>query len=261
MAKVLITGAAGTVGNVLRRGLVRPGRTITMTDRLPVAGDDSVLVTDLEDLESTVSVTRGIDTIVHLAGVPDEAPFEALSRGNLTVTYNIYEAARINAVRRVIYASSHHVIGMYERSRPVDADTRFAPDSLYAATKVFGEALGSVYSAKYGIQVVNVRIGSFQPRPRDSRQLQTWLSPADAVTLFDRAIDAGIEGEIVVYGVSANAGRWWSDQSAEALGYHPADDASKFAQEVDPEPYPTDRQGGVFTLPTYKGSAPQVDQT
>ena len=252
MTSVLITGAAGTIGRVLSAGLHRPGRTLTLTDR---AASPGVLAADLADLDSAVEVSRGIDTIVHLAGVPDEAPFDALSRGNLTVTYNVFEAARLNGVGRVVFASSHHVIGMYERGHPVDESSALAPDSVYAATKVFGEAVGAVYSAKFGVSVVNVRIGSFQPEPRDTRQLQTWLSHADAVTLFDRAIDAKIDGLLTVYGVSDNSGRWWSDRSALALGYHPGDDAAAFAESIAPERTPTDRQGGIFTLPTYRGSA------
>jgi len=179
-----------------------------------------------------------------------------LSLANMTVTYNVFEAARINRVRRIVYASSAHVVGMYQRGIPLTVSAQAAPDSVYAATKLFGESVGFVYAAKHGLEVVNIRIGSFQPAPADARQLQTWLSYPDAISIFDRALEAKVTGSVTIYGGSANTGRWWSDEGYDELGYSPIDDAAAFEATVPAEMFPTDWQGGVFSLPWYTGSGP-----
>jgi uronate dehydrogenase len=257
MPTILITGAAGDVGTVLCEGLRQPGRTLKPTDRLLPAETghaQNFTICDLGDLDAVVELTRGVDTIVHAAGIPDEAPFELLSHANMTLTYNIFEAARISGVRRVIYASSAHVVGMYKRGVPLTVNTPPAPDSMYAVTKLFGESVGAVYSAKHGIEVVNVRIGSFRPSPEDKRQLQTWLSHRDAVSLFDGAIEADVTGSVVIYGGSANTGRWWSEEGYDEFGFSPVDNAASFAPGVPDERFPSEWQGGVYSLPWYNGS-------
>lgn len=173
---------------------------------------------DLRELDQLIALANGADTIVHVAGIPDEAPFAALNASNIVATFNVFEAARIIGVQRVVYASSAHVVGMYPKSYVVTVDTSPAPDSLYAATKLFGESLGDLFNAKYGISVVNLRIGSFRPAPQNSRQLHTWLSHRDAITLFDRAIRADVDGVVTAYGVSNNSrSSWPHDQISNAF--------------------------------------------
>lgn len=257
MARVLITGAAGRFGAVIRKGLGDAGHHVYLTDLVPIEGEPGSTQGDLADLSVALRVVRDADVVVHTAGIPDEAPFERLLTSNMLATHNVFEAARVNGVPRVVFASSAHVIGLYPRTQPLDELVPPRPDSLYGVTKVFGEALGRLYAEKFGLEVICLRIGSFRPRPEDVRQLSTWLSPRDAVHLVDRCIEAAPAGFSIVYGVSANTGRWWTDATAGRIGYAPVDDAETFRAQVDgarPQPGAS-FQGGIFSEPNYRGGA------
>lgn len=260
MNRVLITGAGGRFGAVMRTGLARPGRIIHSSDivAIPEAADGELVSRgDLSDLGVALEVVRDVDAVLHTAGIPDEAPFDDLMESNIRATYNVFEAARRNGVPRVIFTSSAHVVGFYPRSQPVDEHDPPRPDSLYGVTKVFGEGIGSLYSSKYGLDVACLRIGSFRKEPEDTRQLSTWLSPRDAVHLVDRCLDAERLGFTIVYGLSDNSTKWWSDSTSHILGFHPVDDAADFAQAVhDAEPRSGDAwQGGIFAEQSYEGGA------
>ena len=260
---IAVTGADGRMASALRPSLrSRYGRVVlhsreAITDLGP---NETSVVGDLTDLSSVVAAFTGADSVVHLGGIADEVDPMELVHSNIVGTLNAYEAARTCSVARFIYASSHHVIGFYPAEETATTDSPPRPDSFYAVTKVYGEALGRLYSDKHKLEVICLRIGAFQPVPRTSRQLRAWLSPGDAVQLVERSLDApGIEF-LVVYGVSANAeGRWTLGESARRIGYAPQDDASSAAVDLDglrKTKQPTDRfHGGVFTLPTYRAGS------
>ncbi|MFE4951088.1 NAD-dependent epimerase/dehydratase family protein [Leifsonia sp. NPDC056665] len=258
MKRVLLTGASGRLGTVLSAGLPSADRQLVRTDRLakaPLEGLGEVLDCDLTDLNRTTDLLTGADVVVHCAGIPDEATFDVLRDSNVTATYNVFEAARVAGVKRVIYASSAHVVGLYLPGKQLDPNSPPAPDSVYAATKLFGESVGSVYATKHSITVVNVRIGSFRPRPENSRQLSTWLSPRDAVQLFNRAIRAETTGVVTVYGVSANSRSWWPTDGADRIGYSPEDSADDYDGLVPVDPDSLMWQGGIFARTDYAGGA------
>jgi uronate dehydrogenase len=204
---------------------------------------------------------EGVDAVVHLAAIPHEAAFDDILTGNITTTYSVFGAARRTGVRRVVFASTNHVIGFYPRGHTVDQDDPVRPDTFYGASKAFGEALGRLYADKYGLEVVCLRIGSFAERPTTWRQLSIWLSPRDCVQLVRCCLDADAVGFQIVYGVSANTRSWWKDDAAARLGYQPQDNAEEFALKIE-EPPPeaasrlADRlQGGSFVEqdPTNRG--------
>jgi uronate dehydrogenase len=173
--------------------------------------------------------------VVHLAGIPGEAPFPDILAANIEGGYRLYEAARAAGVRRVVYASSNHAVGFSER--PADGgtlsvETEQRPDTYYGLSKCFGENLASLYADRHGIETVSLRIGSFTAAPRTVRHLATWLSPGDCVRLVHAALTAPVAGHTVVYGISANTRAWWDLASARALGYQPQDDAEPFAAEL-----------------------------
>lgn len=179
--RVLITGAAGRIGRTLRDGLAGRYALLRLADiaQQDEAGTGEELVTcDVADMAAVERAVAGIDVIVHLAAVPDEDDWDRLLPANISGTYNLFEAARRAGVRRVIFASSNHAVGFHRRARPLDEHDVPRPDSRYGVTKVFGEAVGRLYADKHGMQVASLRIGSFQERPRDRRQLMTWISPA-----------------------------------------------------------------------------------
>jgi uronate dehydrogenase len=191
--------------------------------------DESALVADLLDCGRLDEAVKGIDSIVHLAGVPREAEWAKILPNNIAGTYNLFEAARKAGVRRVLFASSNHAIGFYRADREVDGIAPVRPDSRYGVSKVFGEALGRLYADKHGIEVACLRIGSFRKEPENARQLSTWISHSDMVRLVIACLDAPKFHFAVLYGVSANARRKWWDDAQRQLGYMPQDNAEAFA--------------------------------
>jgi uronate dehydrogenase len=265
MKRVLITGAAGGIGSVLRAGLRGRYPLLRLLDRRPVdaagAGAESV-VADLDDFAAAEAATRGIDCVVHLAGVPREAPWDDILRSNIAATYNVFEAARRNEVERIVFASSNHVMGYYPVGCRIDATMPPRPDSRYGLSKVFGEALGRLYADKHGMSVACMRIGSFRDRPRKARELRTWISHRDMVQLVTRSIEAPAFHFLVVYGVSANTRREWHDDATRLIGYQPQDDAEAFAAELedklDPEGPARDFQGGEFCAMEFDGDPDRI---
>jgi uronate dehydrogenase len=235
---VLVTGAAGRIGTVLRGGLPERGWAVRCLDAMPVAdvrpGEEHVAA-DVTDLASMVAATTGASAVVHLAGIATESTWPAISSANIDGTYCVLEAARRAGVSRVVLASSNHATGYTPRPdsgllREEDAPPR--PDTYYGVSKVAMEALGSLYVDRYGLDVVCLRIGSAFAEPTTTRQLSTWLSPADTVSLVDAALTAPSPGFSVVWGVSANTRNWWDLTAARALGYDPADDAEVYAEAL-----------------------------
>ena len=256
MKKILITGAAGDVGGHLRRELA--GRyALRLSDIRPVADladGEEFIRGDCAKLSDMLRVTKGVDAVIHLGGFSVEGDWDTILRANIVGTYNVFEAARRNGVRRMVFATSNHAVGFYDRDETIDHRVYPRPDSRYGVSKVFGEALGSLYADKYGMEVVCVRIGNVNPKPMDKRRLSIWLSPRDLAQLVSIAIDRpGIRFEIV-YGVSGNRRSWYDNANAERLGYAPQDDSEPYAEEVlknekpGADPRTEKYQGGTFVL-------------
>ncbi|SFL91601.1 NAD-dependent epimerase/dehydratase family protein [Geodermatophilus ruber] len=263
-APVLLTGAAGRIGTVLRGGLPERGWALRSLDVVPVTDarpGEEQLVADVTDLVAMEDAAQGASAVVHLAGISGESTWAAISHANIEGTYSVLEAARRAGISRVVLASSNHATGYTPRPaegllREEDAPPR--PDTYYGVAKVAMEALGSLYADRYGMDVVCLRIGSAFPEPTSTRMLSTWLSPADQVSLVDAALSAPSPGFAVVWGVSANTRSWWDPAAARALGYEPADDAEAFAAALivaEGEPDLSDPVhrlvGGQYTLPSF----------
>jgi uronate dehydrogenase len=266
MTRVLITGAAGEIGTVLRAGLRGRYPLLRLADARAMspadAGEETVLA-DLAELPAALRVTEDINCVVHLAGVPREAPWEQILANNIVATYNIFEAARRNRVKRVIFASSNHAVGYYRVGRKLGATEPPRPDTRYGASKVFGEALGRLYADKHGVSVACLRIGSFRARPRNARELRTWISHRDTVQLVQRCIDAASLHYLVAYGVSANTRRQWHDDAAHSIGYRPMDDAEAYAADVSGKTElpgaASEFHGGQFCALEFDGDPHAID--
>src|SRR5215467_10604993 len=205
-------------------------------------------------MPDALKITKGVDAVVHLGGYSVEGPWKVIHEANIVGCYNVFEAARKNKVKRILFATSNHAVGFYRRDETIDHRVYPKPDSRYGVSKVFGEALGSLYADKYGMEVVCMRIGNVNPRPMDKRRLSIWLSPRDLAQLVSIAIDRpGIRFEIV-YGVSGNRRSWYDNANAERLGYQPQDDSEPYAEEVlgntipGADPRTEKYQGGTFVL-------------
>jgi len=262
MPTILITGAAGRIGSMLRPRLARPGRTLRLLDiaDLTAGPGEEAVRADATDLAAMTAACQGADAVIHLAGIATEAPWERILAVNIESTYAAFEAARRAGVPRVIFASSNHAVGFTPRAAFPVPDYAFpAPDTYYGVSKVTGEALAALYHHRYGLDTICLRILSCFEKPHSARALSTWLSPDDAGRLFDACLTAGKPGFRVAYGVSANTrGGWVSLAEARALGYEPQDDAEAYAAEViaehgepDPASPVFGRLGGEFTLPEY----------
>ena len=253
----LVTGAAGRVGRCVVAGLLGRVGLLRVADlAAPELGDapaDAVesAAFDVRDLAACVEAMRGVDGVVHLAGIPDEADFDDLVDTNIIGTHRVLEAARRTGVRRVVVASTNRTTGFYPVATEVDPAMPPRPDSFYAVSKVAVEALGHLYVDKFGLEVVNVRIGSYDEQPRNVRHLSTWLSPADCVAAFVAAMTAPQVRYATFYGVSNNTRRFWSLDAGAALGFHPVDDAESFAASLPPESGPFEHQSGSFTAADY----------
>jgi uronate dehydrogenase len=259
---VLLTGAAGGLGTLMRNLLPAFGYELRLLDVRPIEGDPDAVTADLADKKAVREAVRGVDAIIHLAGISLEAPFEKILKANIEGTYNLYEAAREEGVGRIVFASSNHAVGFTPRPQgdtPLDSsklipiDTPRRPDTFYGLSKSFGEDLAQLYWDKHGLETVSVRIGSCFPEPTSVRMLSIWMSPADGARLFHAALTAENVGHTVVYGSSANSRLWWDLSTARALGYEPQEDSEPYAEkliaeqgELDPENIAHASLGGHF---------------
>jgi uronate dehydrogenase len=243
---VLLTGAAGTIGQALMHRLPVFGWDLRPFDREPIPGGIVGDVTRPADLDAAMA---GAEAVVHLAGMPTEAPWPVIREANIEGTLQVFEAARRAGVPRVVYASSNHAVGFTPLADDLPADLPPRPDTLYGVSKVFGEALGRYYVDRYGMRVACLRIGTFEDRPSHPRSLLTWLSPDDAARLVDACLRSPSLEYALVWGISANTRRAWSLAAGRALGYEPHDDAEDHLAEIpDAEPHPSDIYlGGGFT--------------
>ena len=235
MKRLLLTGAAGNIATAVRPVLRELAEEVVLTDRAAperVEAGERFVAADLADPAPWEGLAAGCEAVLHLGAVPDEAPFAVLAGPNLHGAFHVYDAARRAGVRRVVVASSGRATGFYPVGERLDGDAVPRPDGLYAATKAYSEALGRMYAAKFGLEVVALRIGTFEERPHSERDLSTWLSHDDARRLVRAALTGPVDGFLCVYGVSANTRGWWDLPAS--LGYAPQDDAEAYAGDVTP---------------------------
>ena len=259
--KVLVTGAAGTIGRITCAGLAARGWKGRGLDQAPLDGVDGLadppVVADVQDAAAVRKAMAGVEAVVHLAGIATEAPWDEIRDANIDGTFQVFDAARREGVRRIVYASSNHAVGYTPRAELVGVDVRPRPDTYYGVSKVLGEALGSLLADRYGLAVVCLRLGSWKQYPETVPELSSWLSPADGVRLISAALTAPDVGFAVVYGISANTRAWWDLAPARALGYLSVDDAEEYADRVlaadpaDPADPDGSRIGGPYTGPGF----------
>lgn len=248
--KVLITGAAGNLGCKLVDHFTLLQFSLTLLDCVAASG---VITADLSRWnEDWAQHFSGVDIVVHLAGNPVAYhDWPQLIRPNIDAVMNTFEAAARYGVRRVIFASSNHVMGGYqdEPDCPITEDLsprpglRYVADGAerfsgaYAASKLFGEQLGRHYAAVRGLQVIAIRIGwvwrginepTHLPDERGEWFRQMWLSDRDYLQLMTCAVTASLtEPFQIVNGMSANTGsRWDLSRVREKIGYEPQDDVT-----------------------------------
>jgi uronate dehydrogenase len=226
--RVLITGAAGAIGTALRDGLRSEWRHLRLTDMKTAANlppNEEMIVADISDRAAIERMMDGVQAVVHLAGVGGEYTLEDLFRVNARGVFDVFEAARLAGVKRIVYASSNHAFGCYPISEQVSPALPPRPDSLYGTFKAWGETMLRCYFDRHGIRSVSLRIGTYRPLPIDQRSLATWLSPADVAQLVDKSLRHADPGCLVVNGYSNNTRIKTFDPNWGFLRYHPTDNA------------------------------------
>jgi len=249
--KVLITGSSGLIGSVLNRLLSDTFEFSGLDLHRPDKANIPTLITDGADLDAMMPAFRGIDAVIHLAasaaintGWPD------ILKNNISMTHNVYEAARQQGAKRIVFASSNHVVGNFEMDEPyarikdgdyegltpdgferVDHTVPIRPDSDYGVSKAFGEGVGRYYHEHFGLEVACLRIGTVNRKnsPAGStRSFATWLSYRDLAQLVKQCLTQPLGFEIF-YGVSDNTWRFWdTDYAKKNIGYSPLDNAEDY---------------------------------
>lgn len=259
MQKLVLTGAAGALGSVLREPLSRLCDHLLSTDiAAPPARlhpNETYSQADLGQMDQIEPLLDGADMVVHFGSIADEAPFAQILHSNILSAYNIWEAAHRHGVRRIVFASSVHAVGMHETNAGIDLDAPHRPDTYYGLAKCFAEDLARMAWEKRGIECVAIRIFSCNPEPGNARALGTWLSYPDLIQLVERAIDTPTVGYTAIFGVSANTRAPVDNGKAAFLGYQPKDNAEYKAAELlakagplDPQDPQHMRLGGPFAI-------------
>jgi uronate dehydrogenase len=235
MKKIVLTGAAGRLGSHLREPLSKMADLLVSTDLADGVGTlyagETYVKADLASLDQMMDVLKGADMVVHFGAIGDEAPFDAILQSNIIGAYNVWEAAYKNGVRRVVYASSIHAVGMHPKNEFIGTDAPHRPDTYYGLAKCFAEDLASLYWDKRGVESVCMRILS-AANVGNPRAVGSWLSYDDLIQLVTRAIDTPVTGFAVIYGVSNNDRAPVDNAKASFLGYRPKDNAEQFAAEA-----------------------------
>ncbi len=254
--RLLLTGAAGNLGKELRPRLKAYCDTLRLSHRRdfgPAAEGEEIMLAALQDKAQMLDLLKGVDAVVHMGGVSTEQSWGEILAGNIVGMVNLYESARLNGVKRIVFASSNHVTGFYRQDEVVSPLDPARPDGFYGLSKAFGEDLAQLYWNKHGVETVSLRIGSSFAEPKDRRMLATWMSFDDTERLVVAALTAPVVGHSIIYGMSDNARRFWDNTPARHIGYRPQDSSETFRpavegrqQTLDMSDPATIYQGGTF---------------
>lgn len=245
MKKLVLTGAAGRLGSYLREPLSKMCDALVSTDLADDVGKlypgETYVKADLSSLDAMLELLKDADMVVHFGAIGDEAAWDDILQSNIIGAYNVWEAAYRNGVKRVVYASSVHAVGMHKKTDTIGLDAPHRPDTYYGLAKCFCEDLASLYWDKRGVESVCMRIFSCA-QANNARSIGTWLSYDDLIHLVERSIDSPVVGFSIVYGISNNDRAVVDNSKAGHLGYRPKDNAEVFAKEVFADTPPLDNK-------------------
>ena len=254
--KLLLTGAAGQLGRELRPRLKAYCDVLRVSDQndLGVAAvGEETQTADLANASDMQTLLKDVNAVVHLGGVSTEQAWAPILASNIVGMVNLYEAARLQGTKRIVFASSNHVTGFYRQDEVIDNKMPPKPDGFYGLSKAFGEDVAELYWARWGIETVSIRIGSALSAPKDRRMLSTWISLDDLERLVVSALTAPIVGHTIIFGMSDNQTSWWDNTHAKHIGYRALDSSDVFRHEVEARQPHIDRhdkaalfQGGAF---------------
>jgi uronate dehydrogenase len=262
--RIGITGGSGSVGTALRQVLSErfaAVRIIDLQEPADLRPNETFVAADMSALAQLTPALAGLDGVIHLASLRTERGLAETLHVNVLGASNLYEAARLNGIGRVVLGSSNHAMGLYRRERKIAPYDQMRPDSLYGLSKCWAELTGGLYFDKAGIRTLSIRIGNAEERPHNPRSLKIWISPRDLAQLCVIGLTHPDIDCTIVYGVSAGDGGWYDNSEAERLGYRPADRIADFATpealsgpEKTGNPVADAYQGGGFATLNHDGT-------
>ena len=246
--KVALSGADGQLGQFLRPRLLAQGvdlRSAGFHALQPLHPGEDLTHGNLREPENVDRLLENVDVLVHMAGTSVERPLPEIIDNNLVALHAVYEGARRHGVKRVVFASSNHSIGMHQVTEKLALECDFRPDGFYGLSKMWGEGLARLYWDKH------VRIGSALDRPTELRHLSTWFGLEDLMQFIDCCIRTPDVGFLTAWGVSNNTRSYWTPTGCARLGYAPKQNSEDFAADILRQPNPLDAigqryQGGSF---------------
>jgi uronate dehydrogenase len=234
MKTILMTGAAGRIGTFMRAELAGKYK-LRLSDIQPVKNlkpGETFMRADISNMKDALRITKGVDAVVHFGGQSGEHDWEHILNANIIGFHNTLEAARRNGVKRFLVATSNHAVGFYPAKQTIDHTVYPKPDSRYGVSKVFNEALSSLYADRYGMEMFCMRIGNVNTAPIDRRRLAIWISPRDMAQLVTIGIERPKLKFEVVYGISDNQRAWFDNANARRMGFRPQDRSENYAKEI-----------------------------
>jgi uronate dehydrogenase len=219
-----VTGASGQIGRRLRQKLAGGPWRLRLFDRTEpdaqLDGETNERL-DLSEWQGLTDRFRGLDLLIHLAAASDESDWETIRRSNIDATYNVFEAARQADVKRIVFASSHHVFGFYDIAEGPLEHPEYRPSGLYGVSKCFGEALARTYCDKFGMTCFVLRIAAAADVPTEFRHRGVWVSYADIVDAIDAAIRSKANGFVGINVVSENPVSVYGRENWGVIGFSP----------------------------------------
>jgi uronate dehydrogenase len=263
MQRVLLTGASGGVGARLRTLLPAHYPQLRLSDlKAPqdLRADEQFVAADLADMAEVERALDGVEGIVHMGAFSVEGPWDTILQSNIVGTYNLFEAARRKGVKRIVFASSNHVVGFYPRDQRIGVEVTALPDTRYGVSKAFGESLAAFYAYKFGLEVLCLRIGNVSDQPGNLRLAAIWLKPEDLMQLIRIGLEHPDIRYEIFYGVSGNARGWWDNSVAHRYGYKPSGDSETIIgpalegqAKLAADPVGDYYQGGHFASAEFDG--------
>ena len=248
--KIGITGAEGTIGSVLRKGLSNKYKIISFT--LQTQDFESVQI-DLSNNNEIKGKFEGLDALIHLAADPrPEASWESVKKNNLEATYNVYNEVKNAGVKKIIFASTNHtqhgdtLLSTPEtldlkKNKILSLENNTNPDSLYAVSKLFGEDLGKYFSEQHKIKFIGLRIGWIVKgddptimcgTPSEDYLRSMYLSHRDCIQAFERALESS-KDFLIAYAISNNSTKVFDlKETSRALNFYPEDDSENYFMNV-----------------------------
>jgi len=250
MKKLFITGGSGLIGSILNNHLKKDYEILNLDINNSKKSSETI-VGDMNNYNDVLSGSEGSFSIIHLGAVVSvDSNWDLVLKNNIESTRNVYESARINKVKKVIFASSNHAVGLFENDDPykqivkgnyenidhnnipvIDHNVPIRPDSYYGISKAYGESMGRFYFEEHGIESINLRIGTVQKVDTPTNSIShfaTWLSHKDIAQLVEKSLSSKLGFEIF-YGVSNNKWRFWDIENAyKKIGYQPVENAENY---------------------------------